>query len=56
MDELGNNPQGQKENKIWQLHESLLKKGPDHEINPANLKKSSVQMFNVYKYYENPSL
>jgi len=25
-------------------------------VNPDNLKKTSSQMFSVYKYYENPSL
>ena len=40
----------------WQLHESLFKRGPDHKVDPAHLKKSSAQMFSVYKYYENPAL
>lgn len=44
------------ENGIWQLHESLFKRGPDHKVDPAHLKKSSAQMFSVYKYYENPAL
>ena len=44
-----------KDEPIWHLHESTFKR-PDHEVNPENLKKSSSQMFTVYKYYENPSL
>jgi len=41
---------------IWTLHESLFKRNPQHQVNPDNLKKTSSQMFSVYKYYENPSL
>lgn len=44
------------DDRIWNLHESLFKKGPDHEVNPDNLRKTSAQMFSVYKYYENPQL
>lgn len=40
----------------WELHESLFKKGPEHQVNKDNLIKTSSQMFTVYKYYENPNL
>ena len=40
----------------WTLHESLFKRNAQHQVNPDNLKKTSSQMFSVYKYYENPSL
>ena len=44
------------QNKVWELHESLFKKGPAHVVPKDNLIKSSSQMFSVYKYYENPNL
>ena len=44
------------EGRHWELHEDLFKRSPDHVVNPDNLKKSSSQMFSVYKYYENPGL
>lgn len=45
---------GNSEERLWHLHESLFKKSEDHKVNPANLQKTSAQMFSVYKYYENP--
>jgi len=42
--------------KNWQLHESLFKRNPQHQVNQENLLKSSAQMFSVYKFYENPGL
>jgi len=40
----------------WFLHESIFKKTPEQEVKEDVLKKTSAQMFSVYKYYENPSL
>jgi len=41
---------------VWLLHENLFKKSPNHVVNPDNLRKTSSQMFSVYKYYESPQL
>jgi len=44
------------ENKIWKLDENLFKRTAEHVVNPDNLKKSSPEMFTIYKYYESPAL
>jgi hypothetical protein len=41
--------------RTWELNESLFKR-PGHEVNPENLRKTSSQMFSLYKFYENPCL
>jgi len=49
-------PEGKKDERIWNLQEELFKKDPNHQVNLEHLIKSSSQMFSVYKYYESPSL
>ena len=40
----------EEEGRGWTLHEDLFKTA----VNPDHLKKTSAQMFAVYKYYGDP--
>ena len=50
------NMQSKRENdeeRIWDLHEDLFK-GQNQVINPEYLKKTSSQMYTIYKFYGDP--
>ena len=42
--------------RLWYLHEDLFKLNSQSVVNPDHLKKTSSQMFAVYKYYGDPTL
>jgi len=41
----------EEESRVWTLHEDLFKNNSKTVVNPEHLKKSSAQMYAVYKYY-----
>ena len=48
--------ESQNEERVWNLHEELFKSNTMTTVNPEYLKKTSSQMFAIYKYYGDPSL
>lgn len=40
----------------WNLHEDIFKQTGQANVNPDHLKKSSAQMYAVYKYYGDNTL
>jgi hypothetical protein len=43
----------EEEARIWNLHEDIFR---HQQLNPDHLKKTSAQMFAVYKYYGDPTM
>jgi len=50
--DIKNKPE-EEESRMWNLHEDLFR---PQTINPDHLKKTSAQMFAVYKYYGDPTM
>lgn len=53
----GEEPKTKAEEELtWHLHEDIFLQNGQTNVNPDHLKKTSAQMFAVYKYYGDPTL